>query len=69
MKKYKIDNVDVAFFSNGMVIYWKDLNGLYFGSISITKRADGSIYIDDEYMSKEFVKAVFNAFIEEYYKK
>lgn len=67
MKEYKIDFVDIEFFSGGMVIYWEDLNG-FFGNVTVTKKTDGSIYIDDEYMSKEFVKAVFDALIEKWYK-
>ena len=67
MKKYMIDNVDIEFFSHGIVIHWKDSDG-FFGNITITEHADESVHIDDEYMSKGFVKAVFDALIEKWYK-
>jgi len=51
----------------GICFNWGAKN-VGFGQITIVTR-DGELYIDDENMSKEFIKEMFGHFIDEYYKK
>lgn len=51
----------------GIVFNW-GCKKVGFGQITIVQR-EGKLYIDDECMSKEFIKEMFNYFIDEYYKK
>jgi len=67
MKKYKVEVGIVECHSNYFIVNWS-ARGLGFGQVTLTTYADGSVHIDDEYMSKEFVKAVFDALIEKWYK-
>ena len=51
----------------GIIFNW-GAKGVGFGQITIVSR-DGDLYIDEEGMSKEFIKEMFGHFIDEYYKK
>ena len=51
----------------GICFNW-GAKGIGFGQITIVTR-DGELCIDDECMSKEFIKEMFGHFIDEYYKK
>ena len=51
----------------GIIFNW-GAKGVGFGQIIIVSN-DGKLYIDDECMSKEFIKEMFGHFIDEYYKE
>jgi len=51
----------------GIIFNW-GCKKIGFGQITIVTHEDG-LYIDDECMSKEFIKEMFNYYIDEYYKK
>jgi len=47
----------------GVKLSWMGTNG--YGDISITETADGTIRIDSEYMSKEFVMEVLKKLVDD----
>jgi len=51
----------------GIIFNW-GAKGVGFGQITIVSR-EGKLYIDDECMSKEFIKEMFGHFVDEYYKE
>ena len=69
-KEYIIEETKVEAFENhlyeGMRINWV-AKGIGFGAIDLylDKRDGNKLKCDNEYMSKEFVKAVFNHAIEQ----
>jgi hypothetical protein len=64
--KVQIEQVDMFKNSKDVVVLLIDWSqeGTGFGQIIIKKYPDEQIVIDDEYMGKEFVKEVLNAFID-----
>ena len=50
----------------GLIFNW-GCDGIGFGQVVIAQH-EGKLFIDDECMSKEFIKEMFSYFIDEYYK-
>lgn len=51
----------------GILFNW-GAKGVGFGQVALVHH-DGELYIDDECMSKEFIKEMFGHLVDEYYKK
>lgn len=68
-KKYPISSVEVEIFPNTVIFNWQVDSVGEFGMVTfkIVKDSDGNqkVEFDTEYMSKEFVKAVFDFVVDQ----